>query len=81
MHYGPCTSPVLAFNLKNGTPKAPKLHQAGERGKPHKKVYMWDCFVEQKREDMGTLKDKHRIKLGKLLIKYFETGTQKSYKI
>ena len=42
---------------------------------------MWDCFVEQKREDMRTLKDKHRIKLAKLLTKYFETGTQKSYKI
>ena len=72
---------ITAFNLTNGTPKAPNLHQAGGRGKPHKKIYMWDCFVEQKREDMRTLKDRHRIKLAKLLIKYFETGTQISYKI
>ena len=68
-------------DLQTRDTQAPKLHQEGEGGKPHKKVYMWDCFVEQKREDMRTLKDRHRIKLAKLLIKYFETGTQKSYKI
>ena len=72
---------ITAFNLKNGTPKAPKLHQAGERGKPNKKVYMWDCFVELKREDMRTLQDQQRIKLARLLVKYFEKGTPKSYKI
>ena len=63
---------ITAFNLKNSTPK---------RGKPSKKVYMWDCFVELKREDMRTLQDQQRIKLARLLVKYFEKGTPKSYKI
>ena len=53
----------------------------GERGKPNKKVFMWDCFAELKSEDMRTLKDTKRIKLARLQVKYFETGTPKSIKI
>ena len=72
---------IEAFNLKNGRGNAPKLHQAGERGKSTKRVYMWDSFVEKKKEDMMNLKDPQRLKMARLITKYFEKGTPSSIKI
>ena len=59
----------------------PKLHQAGERGKSTKRVYMWDSFVEMKKEDMMNLKDPQRLKMARLITKYFEKGTPSSIKL
>lgn len=67
---------IEAFNLKNGRSNAPKLHQAGERGKHGKRVYMWDAWREENKQDMMHLKDLHRFRL---VVKYFDKGTPRSY--
>ena len=66
---------IQAFNLKNGRRSAPRLQQAGDRGKPNKRVYMWHSWVGDKKEDMMDLKDPQRFGLARLIIKYFEKGT------
>jgi hypothetical protein len=70
---------IEAFNLKNGRSNAPKLHQAGERGKHGKRVYMWDAWREENKQDMMHLKDLHRFSMVRLVVKYFEKGTPRSY--
>ena len=66
---------IQAFNIKNGRRAAPRLQQAGDRGKPNKRVYMWNCWVGDKKEDMMDLKDPQRCGLARVIIKYFEKGT------
>ena len=66
---------IQAFNLKNGRRAAPRLQQGGDRGKPHKRVYMWNSWVGDRREDMMNLKDPQRCGLAMVIVKYFEKGT------
>ena len=66
---------IQAFNLKNGRRAAPRLQQGGDRGKPNKRVYMWNCWVGDKKEDMMDLKDPQRCGLARVIVKYFEKGT------
>jgi hypothetical protein len=74
---------IEAFNLSNGRPKAPKIHQAGERAKKGKRMYMWEAWREEAKQDKLHLKDKHRFRVTKnLVVKYFRTdGTPTSHQI
>ena len=66
---------IQAFNLKNGRRAAPRLQQGGDKGKPHKRVYIWNSWVGDRKEDMMNLKDPQRCGLAKVIVKYFEKGT------
>ena len=70
---------ISAFNLKHGM-TAPKLHQSGERGLKHgqKMVFMWNAWREEDKHDMMHLKDQHRFKMVRLVVKYFEKSTPRS---
>ena len=72
---------IEAFNIEHGSSKAPKyLHLAGERGlSRNRKIYMWQAWREANKEDKLHLKDPHRIKIVKMLCKYFTTVTAKTY--
>jgi hypothetical protein len=70
---------IQAFNLKIGRSNSPKLHQAGERGKKGKRIYMWDAWREDSKQDMMHLKDPHRFNMIRLIMTYFEKGTPRSY--
>ena len=70
---------ISAFNLKHGM-TAPKLHQSGERGLKHgkKRVFMWNAWREEDKHDMMHLKDQHRFKMVRLVVKHFEKSTPRS---
>ena len=72
---------IQEFNILIGSAHAPKFHEVGERGqkKGQKRTYMWEAFREERKDDMMHLKDIHRAKMVKLIIRYFEKGTPKTY--
>ena len=67
---------IEAYNIENGCPSAPKLHQSGERGK--KRRYQFGAFREEEKSDMMHLKDTKRFKMAKSLVKYFRKSTARS---
>ena len=72
---------IEAFNIEIGSSSAPKLHQTGERCLKHgkKRIYMWDVFREEAKEDMMHLRDPQRFKMGKSIVKYFDKATPRAY--
>ena len=70
---------IAAFNLKNRM-TAPKLHQSGERSLKHgkKRVFMWNAWREEDKHNMMHLKDQHRFKMVRLVVKHFEKSTPRS---
>ena len=73
---------IEAFNLKNGRPNAPKIHQAGERKKKGKREYMWSAWREEAKKDKLHLTDTHRFRVTKkFLVRYFRDGTPASQQI
>ena len=54
---------IEAFNLKNGRPNAPKIHQARERKKKGKREYMWSAWREEAKQDKLHLTDTHKFRV------------------
>ena len=71
---------IEAFNLEYGSSKAPKfLHLAGTRGlSRNRKIYMWEAWREPNKEDKLHLKDPQRIRMVKMICKYFDNATPKT---
>ena len=70
---------IEAFNLQFGMTNAPKLHQIGERGNKKKRFYTNNAFKESKKENQCTLTTATKLSGMKLIIRYFEKGTPRSF--
>ena len=72
---------IQEFNILIGSIRAPKFHELGERGKGSKRKYMYEAFREENPANMMHLKDKHRRRMVKLIMKYVEMSTPQALQI
>ena len=72
---------IQEFNIQIGSRNALKFQEMGEIGKVPKRKYMFEAFREESKSNMMHLKDTLRRKMIKLIMKYFEKGTPRAFKI
>ena len=74
---------IDAYNIEYGVTAAPNfIKRAGERGlRNGRRIFRWDAWKEDSKEDMFNLKDNLMISITKKLATYFSKATPKSIHI
>ena len=75
------TKSISRSNIQIGSRNVAKFDEMGERDKGPKTKYKFEAFREESKANMMHLKDTHRMKMIKLIMKYSEKGTPRAFKI